>query len=313
MSAPGHLPRRRVTPAPPLPRPFVLLAVVLVAAAAVIGWAGRSATAPAPVAPPVPPRAVDLGAVAFSVPGGWEAAGTRVEGVPEAGARSAVFAPQPGLRARALVVLAPFDDATLVPEALRGLIDGAPRRAALAGMTAWSYRPRAIEGGRLAQVTVVPTTAGSLTVACIAPTAAWATAEGCADQIGSGSTRGGATPLVPSRTLAFRRRLAPVLERLNARRGALRTRLRAAKTRRGQARFSTRLGRAHERALVALKPRTPAAGAPRRVVTELRRTARGYRRLSLAARRGWPGRYRQARVSIRRSDRALARAVARVR
>ena len=33
----------------------------------------------------------------------------------------------------------------------------------------------------------------------------------------------------------------------------------------------------------------------------------------VAARNGWPGRYRQAQVAIRRSDRALAAAVAAVR
>ena len=44
------------------------------------------------------------------------------------------------------------------------------------------------------------------------------------------------------------------------------------------------------------------------------RGARGaYRRLALAARRGWPVRYKRARAAVRRHDRALARAVARVR
>ncbi len=157
----------------------------------------------------------------------------------------------------------------------------------------------------------MPTTAGSLAVACIAPDAAWSAAEGCAQGLGTATTRN-AAPLSPSRTLAFRRRLGPVLERLGARRRELRAQLRGAATRRGQARFATRLGRAHGRALAALSPRTPAAGAPRRIATELRRTARSYRRLSVAARRGWPERYRQARVAIGRSDRALARAIARV-
>jgi hypothetical protein len=74
-----------------------------------------------------------------------------------------------------------------------------------------------------------------------------------------------------------------------------------------------RLARIHSRAMAALTPLAPAAGTPRRAVRELRRTARAYRRLAVAARNGWPARYRQARSAIRRSDRALARAVARVR
>ena len=315
MSAPGHAPDRPAAPGhawPPLPRGFVVLGIVLVAAAGLAGWGTRSASVPKRVTPPPPPRTVEVGAVSVTVPGAWTAESARVAGLPDLGPDAAAFAPLPGLGARALVVLAPFDDPTLVPAPLRALATGPPQRATLAGMPAWRYREQGMSGGRVAQVTVAPTTAGSLTVVCLAQGAAWSGAEGCAGDLGAESSPG-ATPLVPSRTLAFRRRLTPVLERLNARRGALRTRLRAATTRRGQARFSARLGRAHTRALVALKPRTPAAGAPRRVVTELRRTARGYRRLSLAARRGWPGRYKQARVAIRRSDRALAKAVARVR
>jgi hypothetical protein len=121
------------------------------------------------------------------------------------------------------------------------------------------------------------------------------------------------TPLVPSASLAFRRELAPVLERLNARRAGLRADLRRAATRRGQARFATRLARVHGRAMSALTPAAAATGAPRRIVRELRRTARSYGRLAVAARKGWPGRYRQARVAIKRADRKLAAAIGAVR
>jgi hypothetical protein len=295
-----------------LPLAFVALGIVLVAAAGLAGWVGRAASVPQRAAPEAPPRVIDLGAVSVSVPSTWDAAGARVDGVAHAGADAAAFAPLPGLSARALIVLAPFDDPTLVPEPLRALATGAPHRTALAGLPAWSYRRQTTRDGRVAQVTVAPTTAGSLTVVCIAQEAAWSGAVGCAEDLGPATTRG-ATPLVPSRSLAFRRGLSPVFERLNARRGELRARLRAAPTRRGQARFSAKLGRAHERSLVALSPRTPATGAARRVVTELRRTARAYRRLSVAAQQGWPARYRLARLAISRSDRALARAVAQVR
>jgi hypothetical protein len=290
----------------------VAAAVVLVACAGLAGWAWRTATAPEPLPPPAPPRTVALGAVSVPVPGAWEAAGTRVDGVPDPGPQSAAFAPLPGLSVRALVVLAPTDDATLVPAPLRALAGGAPRRTTLAGMDAWGYRPQATDDRRVAQVTVAPTTAGSLAVVCIAPDGAWSAAEGCAEDLGPATLRG-ATPLAPRRSLVFERRLDPVLERLNARRVELRARLRGVARRRGQARFAARLDRLHVRALAALKPAAPeAGGAPRAVLRELRRTARGYRRLSVAARRGWPARYRQARLAIRRSDRALGAALARV-
>jgi hypothetical protein len=65
--------------------------------------------------------------------------------------------------------------------------------------------------------------------------------------------------------------------------------------------------------MTALAPLAPPGGAPGRVVRELRRSARGYRRLATAAQAGWPERYRRARIAIKRSDRALAAAVGAVR
>jgi hypothetical protein len=298
---------------PRLPRAFVVSAALLVAVAGPAGWAAHRLRAPS--APPSAPavRAVDLGAVALSVPGSWASVPVGDVKLPGLGARAAAYAPIPGLSGYAVVMLAPFGDATLLPAAARGLAGpGPPRRTKLAGLPAWRYREHGPADGRAAQVTVAPTTAGSLTVVCVAKDAAWPGVQGCAADVANTVLRD-ATPLVPSPTLVLRRELAPVLSKLNRRRGPLRAKLRAATTRRGQARFAGRLGTAHRRGLAALTRHAPATGAPRRVVTELRRTARSYGRLAVAARHGWPGRYRQARVAIRRSDRALAAAVAAVR
>jgi hypothetical protein len=316
MSAPAHLPEGgRGTPAPSWPRlpaSFVAIGGALVVAAGLAGWVGRDLGTPEPVAPAAPPQAVSLGPVALSLPGAWAPEARAVAGLPDMGPRSRAFAPVPGLSARALVALAPFDDPSLVPAPLRALAGTAPPRlATLAGLPAWRYRVTTLEGGRTAQVTVAPTTAGSLTVVCVAPAATWSGAAGCAGSVG-GATLRNASPLVPSPTLAFRRRLAPVIDRLGDRRAALRGRLRAAPTRRGQARFAARLDRAHLAAVAALSAGTP-PGAPRTVVRELRASARGYRRLAVAARNGWPARYRIARTQIRRADRALSRALARFR
>jgi hypothetical protein len=294
---------------PRLSRAFVAASALLVVLAGLAGWAAHSLRPPGP--PPAAPAvsAVDLGAVTVSVPGSWAsvpAGDARLRGL---GARASSFAPIPGLSGYAVVTLAPFDDATLLPAAVRALAGpGQPRRTTLAGLPAWRYREHGLADGRAAQVTVAPTTAGSLTVVCVAKDAAWPGVQGCATDVADAGLRD-ATALVPSPTLAFRRELAPVLSRLNQRRGALRAQLRAAPTRRAQARFAARLGAAHERALVALTARTSATGAPLRVLRAQRRTARWYGRLAVAARNGWPGRYRQARAAIRRSDRALAAAV----
>jgi hypothetical protein len=260
------------------------------------------------------PHAVALGPVGVKVPASWAPARAKIAGVPDLGSDAAVFAPSPGLRARAVLMLAPFDDETLVPAALRPLIGGAPRpaHATLAGMQAWSYRPQAVASGQLAQVTVAPTTAGSIAVICVAPDDAWSGAADCAQDVTAAGLRG-ATPLVPSPTLAFRRRLVPVVDHLGTRRAELRGRLGAATTRRGQARFATRLARAHTRAATALAPRAATTGAPGAVVLALTRSARSYGRLAVAALNGRPARYGRARAAVARQDRALTRAIARVR
>jgi len=314
MSAPAHPTdqARSVPDWPALPGTFVAGAMLLVAIAALAGWIGRTATMPAPAAVPTPPaREVALGPVSLSAPGAWEPVGGRVAGVPDLGAGTAAFAPVPGLGGRAVVALAPFDDPTLVPAPLRALAGSEPARATLAGLPAWTYGEQAVAGGRIAQLTVAPTTAGAVTALCIAPAASWSGAAGCADELAAASLRG-ASPLVPSATLAFRRQLVPVLDRLGARRADLRGRLRTARTPRGQARLARRMARANGRAATALAPRTASPGT-RNVVRILRGTEGAYGRLALAARRGWPVRYKRARAAVRRHDGALARAVARVR
>ena len=317
MSVPARrVPRDDARPSstmwPRLPASFVAVAVALVLAAALAGWVGRTVSTPVPAAPPPRASLIDLGPLRVAAPGAWAPERTAIKGMEGLPTGASSFAPVPGLAARAVVSLAPFDDPTLVPVPLRTLVTGAqPRRAKLAGLPAWTYPPHELAGGRMAQVTVSPTTAGSLTVVCIAPAAAWSGAARCAEGL-AGASFHGAESLVPSPTLAFRRHLAPVVEHLGARRAHLRARLRGATTRRGQARLAGRLGRAHGRAAAALAPSAPAAGAPRRVVRLLRANARSYGRLSVAARRGWPVRYRRARAAIRRTDRALARTVARV-
>ena len=99
---------------------------------------------------------------------------------------------------------------------------------------------------------------------------------------------------------------------MRPRRAQLRSKLRRATSRRGQARFAARLGRAHARTAARLAPWAPAKGAPRAVDHALRATGRAYGLLSAAARNGWPRRYRFARRAVRRGDAALSRALARV-
>jgi len=311
---PAGLPPGRRAAAPPRPRlraSFLAASAALVVVAALAGWAGHHVRADAPsTLRPAAPRSIELGPVALSAPGAWTPARVQVPGLPDRGPRTATYAPTPGLSARAVLTLAPLGDATLLPKPLRALAGTArPRRSTIAGLPAWKYQPLELHDGRMAQVTVAPTTAGSLTVLCVAPKLSWSGAVGCADELADGSLEG-ATPLAPSRSLAFRQQLVPVIAALGDRRATLRTSLRRASTPRGQARFAARLGRTYERAAARLAPRAIGSDGSKRLVTTLERTARAYRRLSLAAARRQPVRSRRSAAAIRRADRALKRAVA---
>jgi hypothetical protein len=112
--------------------------------------------------------------------------------------------------------------------------------------------------------------------------------------------------------LAYRTKLPGAIAHLGDRRALLRSKLRHEPSRRGQARFAARLGRAHARTAARLAPWAPAEGAPRAVDRALRATGRAYGQLSAAARNGWPRRYKFARRAVRRGDAELTRALARV-
>ena len=185
----------------------------------------------------------------------------------------------------------------------------APRVAC--GHAAWRYQELELAGKRLLQMTVAPTTAGVITVACIGPAVSWVAAAGCANEP-SRAALAGAVPLRPARDLAFLAGLAAVLDHLGDRRATLRKRLRGATTRRGQARLAARLGRAHARAGAHLVPLTQGLAGPRDVTRSLRAVSRSYGHLSVAAANGWPKRYRIARRSLRRDEASLTRAIGRV-
>lgn len=288
------------------------VAALLLALAA--GWLLRGAVtaAPAPAAPAAHP--VDLGAIALTVDGGWTAAQpvAGVDGLDAASTKA--FAPAAGLQARVLATIGPIDHPTLVPAALRALLPdrvGSPQPARLAGLPAWHYGEQALAGGRLMELTVAPTTAGVLAVACIAGTHEWMAAEGCARSVRAVDL-GAARALEPDEAMALRAALPAAIDRLGARRTELRVRLRAATTRRGQSLLAGRLARAYERAAATLAPIAPAQGRGTGVAPRLRRSAAAYRRMAVTARRNQPSRFRRAGRSVARREAAVNRALARL-
>ena len=195
-----------------------LLAIFLSATLAVLAgvWLGRVA-APAQPQPPSP-RMVSVGPARVLVPGDWDAASLRRTGVAGLdGERAVAFETTPGLSEWAVMLFARTAEPSLIPAALRAEIPGpvpAPARTRLAGSPAWIYRGLATGRSRLrADVTVLPTTAGVLALVCTSRLGLSGESL-CAGAV-EAITVPGASPLVPSRSLALQRALPAVLDDLN--------------------------------------------------------------------------------------------------
>jgi hypothetical protein len=284
------------------PSAAMVAAAAALAIAAAGGWWLGGATrdeAPATAGDTV----VTVGALQLGLEPTWVSADS-VPGLPVAGA--AVLAPAPGLTERALLVTGAAADASLIPAALRAELPAdlpEPRRAVLAGLPAWTYGPLGDES-RMLEITVAPTTAGVLALACSAPATTWSAWLDCGNGVQSAS---GAEALTPTPDLAFRQAAAPVLQTLDGERVSERARLSA---RRPAA--AVALARAHREAASALAPFT-VAGAPAAAVSAMRDAARGYDALAASARSRDRSRFVAARARVSASDAALAAALADLR
>jgi hypothetical protein len=181
-------------------------------------WAGH-VTAPAHGTQSAGTKVLRAGVATLAVPREWRAVATPDTGVTGAqtGA-TVVVAPSPRTRDRVIVSIGPAEDRSLVPRALRGLVRDlgrGPRVTRLAGHRGWLYAGLAARNSAdVINVTVLPSAAGMLGIACTsAPSRSSATAE-CASSIGSVSI-GGAAIFVPSQDLALRLRLPRVLAALD--------------------------------------------------------------------------------------------------
>jgi len=225
-----------------------------------------------------------------------------------------VFDPAPGLSARALLMVAPLGAAASPSLMPRALLDaaaqppGRPAASRLDGRRAWSYTRVPIRRGDEAMdVTVLPTTAGVIAVACLGAGGSSPFASDCASAVRL--RLAGERALAPSRDLPFRLRLPRVLERLDRHRVPARASLRSARSPGGQARKASRLATAHAEAARELSPvaSTPPAA---RAVRELRRSAGAYQELAAAATAGDRRAFAVAARDVDRADARLARALA---
>jgi hypothetical protein len=307
--SPAGLARPRIEPNPAWLAAAALAAIALAVLAG--AWIGQQAGSGGRAAPAAT-RDVDIGPARLLVPADWRRAplrGAGIAGLDPAG--TAVFTPYSGAPSQAIVTLAPIDDPSLLPGALRAVTAGAASPAQttrLAGRPAWLYSDlRTASGDRTMDVTVLPTTAGVIAVACVSPTA-WSAAGGeCAAPVQGVGLRGAGT-LVPSRDLALRLRLPRVLDALDAVRVRAREELRRAATPPAQARWARKLARADRAAAASLRTVAGTAGAD--LLRSLSGAARAYSQLALAAMIGSPDAFSAARSAIDRAEAGLTASVA---
>jgi hypothetical protein len=250
-------------------------------------------------------RVVHAGPALLTVPPEWDRAAPFPGLEPD---RTAVLSPWPGLPARVVVTFGPADDGSLLPADLRAVVDGPllrPRKATLAGRPAVTYSAvRAHD--LLLDVTVLPSTAGMLAVACAAPADSGQNPSECSSSITSISVPG-ATALAPSPAIPLASRLPAAIERLDRATVAGRAALRDARTPAAQARAADRLADRHVAAADSL--RSAFGGASRPVAAALDRSARGYEALSAAALEGSALGFADAGDQVRLAEAALTTAV----
>ncbi|WP_028057732.1 hypothetical protein [Candidatus Solirubrobacter pratensis] len=286
------------------------VALAITVAAGVL--AGRAAVSRERAAP-AGDRVVRAGVATLVVPREWRSVapdGTGLAGVPAA--RTAAMAPWPALPDRVIVTVAPAGDASLIPRALRRLVRDVrqgPRPTRLAGYRAWRYAGLLAPDRDVLDVTVLPTGAGVLAVACTSPPWEAGAMADCASSIRSVSLRGTAA-LLPARDLALRLRLPRVLAALDRARVRDRAALARAATGADQARLARRLASAHLAAAESLRPVAGRAGEP--LLGELSDVAGAYSALASAASAGSALDFETARETVASAEAGLAGGIARV-
>jgi len=265
-----------------------ITAVAFVGLAALAGqWVARQSAAQ-PSRFEASTRAPALGPVDVAFPSEWRRLPAKAAGL--AGIErqpTLVFEQARGLPALAVLTVASLksvDSPSLLPEPLRGgarIPLGPPRMVRRDGRRAWTYTAVPVPRGRqMMDITVLPTTAGIVTVACMAPELTFSVAAGCESRLRL--TLRSAQAIRPTRDLGFRLRLGDVVKHLDLARVQQRARLLRARTSKAQARAALRLATAHARAARALAPLV-ATGASAEMVALLRESSRGYQRLSNSA------------------------------
>jgi hypothetical protein len=251
---------------------------------------------------------VTIGLARLQVPPTWTAIQPASAGIPGVDTTSTrVFRIDDGLAEHAFVTLAPPADRWLIPASLRPALRpplGAPSPMFLAGYSAWWYSSVATARPNVVMdVTVLPTSAGVLAVAC--------TSGDCDQEVAQISVSP-AHVLRPTPETAFRLAMSPVLTRLQDDRAALERELNAARGAGAQAQALQALGKAYAAAARGLDFLAPGRGREAVLVASLHKAASAYRAAGMAANIGAFHDYFVARAAVTAAESQVAKALAHV-
>lgn len=293
-----------------LPGPIALLAgLAVVGAAGAAGWvAAGQLTSEPEVVPAAPLVSVSTGGADLRLRAGWrlEAKVPRVPGLIDADAKA--LAPSDGGRGRMVLAMVPAEAGELpkaTVDALRVPL-GTSERATVGGLRGVGYSAlslRGVEG--LTDLYSIRTSAGLLTITCIAPIDDPLPVGSCPGDVVSVSVK---APVKVDPAAELKAALPAIATSLNEERVRGRVALRRGAHSDAQARAARGLWRAYRDAGAAAAAVAPASGAGAALPGALRDAARAYRALGVAAsrhsERGWTLARRDV-VSAERAARAV--------
>ncbi|WP_028058886.1 hypothetical protein [Candidatus Solirubrobacter pratensis] len=296
---------------PQLPTPAALTAaaaVVLIAALG--GWAlAAGLTFEPAAAPEARPADVRLGSsLALTLRAGWKA----VEKVPRVpgleGRQARAFAPADGGAGRMVLAVLPDATGDTLPSetaaALRTPLGRSVQRLTIGGRRGAGYTALAIRDvAGIVDVYAVPTVAGVLAVACVAPLDDPLPVGACPADIVDVAAR---RPPAPDSLAPLRAKLPAVVAGLDRARRAGRRDLRAGATSKAQARAAGRLAAAYRHAAKRAAGLAPDLGTAAALPAAFSAAAAAYGDLRTAASRHSRPAWRRSRVKVDAAERAAA-------
>jgi hypothetical protein len=293
-----------------LPSPGVIAAgCALVVVAALVGWFVASKVLSEPAAlPEARPTTVRLSPSAeIAVREGWQP----VEKVPRVpgleGSAAQAFAPVDGGAGRMVTILLPNETGDGLPKetaaALRTPLGKDVQRATIGGLRGAGYTALALRGvSGIVDVYAVPTVAGVLAVACVAPLDDPLPVGTCPGDIVTVAAR--KPPPAADPLEKVRARLPGIVTALNRVRRSARRDLRSGVTSKAQARAAARLADAYRSAAKATAAVAPKTGTASDLPAAFTRAAAAYDALEFAATRHSKKSWSRAREKVNAAEQA---------